>query len=161
MNRSRLPLLLALMTLASAAFAHEGAKDGKRAETVSTQEKAFGREGDRRKLSRTIRVKMSDSMRFAPDTLQIKLGETIRFVVSNSGKLTHEMVLGTMEDLRQHAELMKRHPGMEHDEPYMIHVASGKTQTMVWQFTKTGEFHYGCLVPGHFEAGMVGKLIVK
>lgn len=161
MNRSGLPLLLALMALASAAFAHEGAKDGKRAETVSTQEKAFGREGDRRRLSRTIRVKMSDGMRFAPGTLQIKLGETIRFVVSNSGKLTHEMVLGTMDDLRQHAELMKRHPGMEHDEPYMIHVASGKTQTMVWQFTKTGEFHYGCLVPGHFEAGMVGKLIVK
>jgi uncharacterized cupredoxin-like copper-binding protein len=153
--------VLALMALASAGFAHEDAKEGKRAGPVPTEEKAFGREGDRRTLSRTIRVKMSDGMRFAPDTLPIKLGETIRFVVSNSGKLTHEMVLGTMEDLRQHADLMKRHPGMEHDEPYMIHVASGKTQTMVWQFTKAGEFHYGCLVPGHFEAGMMGKVVVK
>jgi uncharacterized cupredoxin-like copper-binding protein len=72
----------------------------------------------------------------------------------------HEMVLGTMEDLKEHAELMRKNPGMEHGDPYMAHVAPGKTETMVWQFTKPGEFHYGCLVPGHFEAGMVGNVHV-
>jgi uncharacterized cupredoxin-like copper-binding protein len=56
---------------------------------------------------------------------------------------------------------MRMHPGMEHDEPYMAHVAPGKTQRMVWQFTNPGEYYYGCLVPGHFEAGMVGKVIVR
>jgi uncharacterized cupredoxin-like copper-binding protein len=50
---------------------------------------------------------------------------------------------------------------MEHDEPYMAHVAPGKTDTIVWQFTRAGEFHFGCLVPGHFEAGMVGTITVK
>jgi uncharacterized cupredoxin-like copper-binding protein len=50
---------------------------------------------------------------------------------------------------------------MEHDEPNMLHVAPGKTGDMGWQFTKPGEFYYGCLEPGHFEAGMVGKILVK
>jgi uncharacterized cupredoxin-like copper-binding protein len=123
-------------------------------------ETAFGRKGDPKKVARTIDVDMSDAMRFAPAALTIKQGETIRFRVKNSGKVMHEMVLGTMEDLKAHAEMMRKHPGMAHDESSMVHVAPGKTQTLVWQFTKPGEFHYGCLVPGHFEAGMVGKLTV-
>jgi uncharacterized cupredoxin-like copper-binding protein len=72
----------------------------------------------------------------------------------------HEMVLGTLEDLKGHAELMKKYPHMEHEEDNMVHVAPGKTGILVWQFTKPGEFYYGCLIPGHFEAGMVGKLNV-
>ena len=128
---------------------------------VSTEEKAFGREGDPRKVTRTIKVDMSDRMRFSPDALKIKRGEVVRFEVKNSGKVMHEMVLGTIEELKQHAELMRKHPGMEHDEPYMAHVAPGKVERIVWQFTKPGEFHYGCLVPGHFEAGMVGKIVVR
>lgn len=64
-------------------------------------------------------------------------------------------------NLKEHAELMLEHPGMEHDEPYMAHVGPGKTERMVWQFTKPGEFYYGCLVPGHFEAGMIGKIVVS
>ena len=123
-------------------------------------ETAFGRKGDAKKVSRTIDVDMSDAMRFAPAELTIKQGETIRFRVKNSGKVMHEMVLGTMQDLKAHAEMMKKQPGMAHDESSMVHVAPGTTQTLVWQFTKAGEFHYGCLVPGHFEAGMVGKLTV-
>ncbi|MDW8468952.1 MAG: plastocyanin/azurin family copper-binding protein [Burkholderiales bacterium] len=73
----------------------------------------------------------------------------------------HEMVLGTLEELKAHAELMRKHPAMEHDEPWMAHVAPGKSATLHWQFTRAGEFHYGCLIPGHFEAGMVGRITVK
>jgi len=80
--------------------------------------------------------------------------------VKNSGKVMHEMVLGTKRDLAEHAELMKKYPNMEHEEDYMVHVAPGKTGEIVWQFTKAGEFHFGCLVPGHFEAGMVGRIHV-
>jgi uncharacterized cupredoxin-like copper-binding protein len=100
-------------------------------------------------------------MRFTPGAIEAKRGETIRFVVTNSGKVMHEMVLGTMQDLRAHAEQMKKHPGMEHDEPYMAHVAPGRTAEIVWQFTQPGEFHYGCLLPGHLEAGMVGRITVR
>jgi len=69
-------------------------------------------------------------------------------------------VLGTMANLEAHAELMKKHPGMEHDEPNMAHVAAKHEEALVWQFDKPGEFYYACLLPGHFEAGMVGKVIV-
>jgi uncharacterized cupredoxin-like copper-binding protein len=132
----------------------------KEAKAISTEETAFGREGDPKKASRTLNVDMNDKMRFTPSGLTVKQGETIRFRVKNSGQVMHEMVLGTMDDLKKHAGMMKKHPGMEHDEPHMAHVAPGKTETMTWQFSKAGEFYYGCLVPGHFEAGMIGKVKV-
>jgi len=160
-----LTAVMASMTLASAsAFAHgdKHAAEGKKgAKAISAEEKDFGREGDPQKATRTIRVDMSDKMRFTPASLSIKRGETVKFVVKNNGKVMHEMVLGTTKELKEHAEMMRKHPTMEHDEPYMAHVAPGKTETMVWQFTKAGEFQFGCLVPGHFEAGMVGKIAVK
>jgi uncharacterized cupredoxin-like copper-binding protein len=130
------------------------------ARVISTEETSFGREGDPKKAKRTVRVDMSDKMRFTPAELTVKQGETVRFRVKNSGQVMHEMVLGTLDDLKKHAEMMKKHPGMEHDEPYMAHVAPGKTGTMTWQFTKPGEFYYGCLVAGHFESGMIGKVRV-
>lgn len=147
----------------SAAFAHsppsKDAKAEKRA--ISTEEKPWGREGDPKKVTRTIKVDMNDKMRFVPGDLTVKLGEIVRFEVKNSGKVMHEMVIGTMAELKAHAELMRKHPGMEHDEPYMAHAAPGKTERIVWHFTKPGEFYYGCLVPGHFEAGMIGKIVVQ
>jgi len=153
-------LAAALIAFAQSALSHGDAKHDKAARPVSTEEKAFGREGDPKKISRTITVDMNDQMRFTPAELVIKQGETVRFHVKNSGQVMHEMVLGTMQDLKEHAQLMQKHPGMEHEEPYMAHVAPGKAETIVWQFTRPGEFHYGCLVPGHFEAGMIGRVRV-
>ncbi|MFN0191493.1 MAG: plastocyanin/azurin family copper-binding protein [Aestuariivirga sp.] len=152
----------ALAVLPLSAFPHGDAKhDKKAAKPISTEEKEFGREGDPKKASRTVRIDMSDKMRFTPASLTVKQGDTVKFVVKNSGKVMHEMVIGTIKELKEHAEMMRKHPTMEHDEPYMAHVPPGKTETMVWQFTKTGDFNFGCLVPGHFEAGMIGKVTVK
>ena len=146
----------------TAALAHgDKAHAPKAQRAISAEETAFGREGDPRKATRTIRVGMNDTMRFTPSTLEVRRGETVRFDVKNSGRLMHEMVLGTMKELQAHAELMKKHPGMEHDEPYMAHVAPGRTERIVWQFTRPGEFYYGCLVAGHFEAGMIGRIVVR
>jgi uncharacterized cupredoxin-like copper-binding protein len=144
----------------STAWAHSDPKKPVAKKTV-IEEKTFGREGDPKKITRTIQVDMTDAMRYSPTQITVTRGDTVRFVVKNSGKVMHEMVLGTMAELKQHSELMKKHPGMEHAESYMAHVQPGKTEQMVWQFTQTGEFYYGCLVPGHFEAGMVGKIIVN
>ena len=162
----RLLLILAAMTMlgSAAVYGHADAeKDAKTVERrpISTEEKAFGREGDPKKVTRTIKVDMSDTMRFNPARLSVKQGETVRFIVRNSGKTLHELVLGTLKELQEHAELMRKFPEMEHDEPYMAHVAPGKTERIVWQFTKAGEFYYGCLVPGHFESGMIGKVAVR
>ena len=122
---------------------------------------AFGQEGNPNKASRTIKVDMADSMRFTPADVTVKKGETVRFVVHNSGKVLHEMVLGTKQALAEHAELMKKFPNMEHADANMAHVKPSKTGEIVWQFTQSGEFQFACLQPGHFEAGMVGRIVVK
>lgn len=120
----------------------------------------FGVAGDPAKVSRTVLVTMSDAMRFQPAAIRVKRGETIKFVVRNDGKLVHEMVIGTLAGLKTHSEAMQKHPGMAHDEPYIAHVKSGKTQTFVWHFNRSGEFNFACLIPGHFEAGMKGDIVV-
>jgi uncharacterized cupredoxin-like copper-binding protein len=124
------------------------------------EEHPFGRAADPQRAARTIDVDMSDAMRFTPAEITVRRGEIVRFRVKNSGKLLHEMVLGRKKDLERHAELMKKHPGMEHDEPHMVHVDPGKSGEIGWQFTKSGEFLYGCLIPGHFDSGMKGRIIV-
>ena len=154
-----LTAMLLISALAAPVLAHESRKDA-RPKPISTEEHPWGRQGDPRKATRTIAVDMADTMRFTPSRLKVKSGETVRFVVSNSGKVTHEMVLGTEEELRKHADLMKKHPGMEHDEPYMAHVAPGKKEEIAWTFTRPGTFMYGCLIPGHWEAGMKGRIDV-
>ena len=122
---------------------------------------APGQPGDPKKVSRTINVEMTDTMRFNPSSIKVKRGETIRFVAKNTGKIKHEMVLGTTKELKEHAEMMRKMPGMEHDDANQVTVEPGKTGEFVWQFTKAGTFDFACLEPGHFEAGMVGKVIVE
>lgn len=122
---------------------------------------AFGRAGDPAKVTRAIRVDMSDDMRFSPAVITVRRGETVRLDVVNKGQVLHELVLGTADELRAHAEAMRKSPGMEHDAPQMVHVKPGRQGEVVWQFTEAGEFDFACLLPGHFEAGMVGKVVVR
>lgn len=153
----------AVLATAAPACAHGDALHaGRRTYDASKVEQtAFGREGDPKKVVRTIRLDMADTMRFTPSHVTIVRGQTVRFVVHNSGKVLHEMVLGTAAALAEHAELMKKFPEMEHDDPNMAHVKPGATGQVVWQFNQPGEFRFACLVPGHFEAGMVGKITVR
>lgn len=121
----------------------------------------FGKPGDPSKASRAVAIDMTDAMRFVPGSISVKKGETIRFVVKNSGQLKHEMVLGTAKELREHAELMKKFPEMEHEEPNQLSLDSGKAGELVWQFTRAGTFDFACLQPGHFDSGMHGKVTVR
>ena len=163
MNRTLSALIgVAFIATSFHALAHGTDEHSKSAKTksVAVEEKSFGRAGDPKKVSRTIAVSMTDQFRYEPAEIRVKAGETVKLVVANKGMTLHEIVLGTMEELKQHADLMKKNPGMEHDEPHMAHVKAGGKEDLVWQFTKPGEFYYACLIPGHFEAGMVGKVIV-
>ena len=158
MTRSLLFLFLAYSALAAAHG--EKAHTAPKIDYSKAEEHPFGRAADPARAARTVRVRMTDQMRFEPAEITVKRGEVVRFVPVNRGKVMHEMVLGTMDELKKHAEMMRKHPGMEHDEPHMAHVAPGKSGEVGWQFTKAGEFFYGCLIPGHFEAGMIGKVKV-
>lgn len=121
---------------------------------------AIGTPGNPDDVTRSIEVEMNDAMRFRPDHIRVRRGETIRFVVRNIGHLRHEMVLDTMEELREHAALMRKSPGMKHTEPNAVSVPPGKTGELVWRFTRAGTVPFACLEPGHFEAGMVGEVRV-
>jgi uncharacterized cupredoxin-like copper-binding protein len=127
---------------------------------ISTEQHAFGMEGNPKMANRTISISMDDSMHYSQSEIRVKQGETVTFVISNKGKLLHELVIGTGEELQKHAELMRKNPTMEHEEPYMAHVKPGSTEKMTWKFSKAGTFLYGCLVAGHFEAGMKGRIVV-
>lgn len=153
--------LLALVAGAAPAAAHgDAAHAGKAAAPVRKEQKPWGIAGDAKDAKRTVRIAMLDTMRFTPDVVHVKLGETVRLVHRNRGKVMHEFVLGTKQELDEHAALMLKFPDMEHDEPYMAHVAPGKTGEIVWQFNRPGTFEFACLIPGHYQAGMVGRVIV-
>ena len=153
---------LALAFACTAASAHGDKTAAHRAfDPATAEETAFGRAGNPANVGRTIKVSMSDAMRFTPAVIKVKTGQTVKFAISNGGKALHEMVIGTTEELKAHAELMRKFPEMEHSAAHMAHVKPSQSGEIVWQFTKPGEYSFACLIPGHFEAGMVGKVVVQ
>ncbi|MBD3849170.1 cupredoxin family protein [Bosea sp. SSUT16] len=127
-------------------------------------ETAYGTPGDPKKPARPVQVVMSEKdgkMSFIPDRIEIRRGEQVRFQLRNNGELDHEIVLATLEENLKHAVEMQKNPDMEHDDPNAKRLAPKKTGEIVWAFTKAGEFDFSCLIPGHREAGMTGKIIVK
>ena len=137
--------------------------------------------------TRTVNIEMTD-LAFSPKTLEVKAGETVRFVLINKGQLLHEFNLG---DAAMHAEHQKEmlkmqqsgamtttgmdHAGMDHgamgqgsmpmagmthDDPNSVLVEPGKTAELTWTFSGTRDLEFACNVPGHYQAGMVGTLKV-
>jgi len=152
-------LIGAALLATSPAWAHGEKAHGPH--SVVKEQKDWGIAGDAKDVSRTITLRMTDNMRFTPDSIEVKQGETVRLRVRNAGKILHELVIGTPAELVAHAEMMLKHPGMEHDEPYMTHVDPGKTGEIVWTFNRAGEFEFACLIAGHFQAGMKGTIRVR
>ncbi len=161
MNKFTTALAAVLIASASTlAFSHGDEAHAQKAGPVKKEQKEWGIAGDAKAVTRTITVGMSDNMRFSPGKIDVRQGETIRFVIKNSGQVMHEMVIGTKKENDEHAALMLKFPGMEHDAPYMAHVAPGKTGEIIWTFNKPGSFDFACLIAGHYQAGMVGKITV-
>jgi len=160
MKRIHTLLAAALIGASLGAAAHEGEDHGQKAGPVRIEQKAWGIAGDAQAVRRTIEIRMSDTMRFSPDRIDVKQGETVRFVVRNTGQVLHELVIGTRKELDEHAALMMKFPAMEHDEPYMTHVKPGARGEVIWTFNRPGTFDFACLIAGHYQAGMVGKVRV-
>ncbi|MDO9096213.1 MAG: cupredoxin family protein [Rubrivivax sp.] len=153
-------LAAALVAISASAMAHGDQDHAKKAGPVKKEQKDWGIAGDGKSAKRTIEIGMGDNMRFTPERIEVRQGETVKFVVRNAGKTMHEFVIGTKAENDKHAELMVKFPNMEHDEPYMAHVAPGKTGEIVWTFNRPGDFDFACLIAGHYQAGMVGKIKV-
>lgn len=148
--------------LAQRAQAHSAqGHSAKKPADLQPQQKPWGIAGDPKRVVRTIEIRMDDAMRFTPERIEVQEGHTLRLRIRNTGKLMHELVIGTRQELDEHAALMKRFPTMAHDEPYMAHVDPGRSGEIVWHFNRAGEFEFACLIPGHYDAGMKGKIIVR
>ena len=162
MNIRHILIAVGLLAVGVPALAHGGAEhSAAHAGAVKKEQKAWGIAGEAKSVGRSITVRMSDAMRFTPDRIEVRQGETIRFVHHNDGKVMHEFVLGTQAALDEHAAMMEKFPDMEHDEPYMAHVPPGSTVEMVWTFNRPGRFGFACLIPGHYQAGMKGTVVVR
>jgi uncharacterized cupredoxin-like copper-binding protein len=157
--------LAAAMSVSIAAFAAPAsAGPGAKGHSHSHETFSAGEPGNPKKPARIIQVTMREGdgkMTFHPDRLELKRGEQVRFMIQNSGLLDHEFILATTDENLKHAEEMKKNPEMEHDDPNAKRVAPGKSSQIVWKFTKAGQFEFGCLIPGHREAGMTGTIVVK
>ncbi len=153
--------LLAAPALLPATVRAHGDSHASGPREVVREQKPWGIAAAPTEATRTIQIHMDDKMRFTPTHLNVREGETVRLRIANRGKLLHELVIGTREELQAHAELMKKHPGMEHDEPYMAHVNAGKRGEITWTFNRPGDFEFACLIAGHFEAGMRGTIRVN
>ena len=159
-------MVCASFSIGGQVLAHDekpGAKAGaaKGHAAMHREQQAWGIAGDAKAARRTVEVIMLDTMRFTPEKIEVRQGETVRFVVKNAGKQMHEMVIGTKQVLDEHAAMMLKFPKMEHDEPYMAHVAAGKSADLVWHFNRAGDFDFACLIAGHFQAGMRGSIKVS
>jgi uncharacterized cupredoxin-like copper-binding protein len=158
-----LPLILAAAALTQTPASMAWADPGHHGHDHES-ETAYGRPGDPAKGGRVIQVVMKETdsgMAFAPNRLVFRQGEQVQFVLRNGGELEHELVIGTVEANREHAEAMAAHPDMEHEDPNAKRLGPKTSGVLRWQFTQAGTFEYACLIPGHREAGMVGTVVVE
>jgi uncharacterized cupredoxin-like copper-binding protein len=117
---------------------------------------SFGSPGKEAEATRTVEVTATD-MKFIPATLEVKQGETIRFVVKNMGQVQHEFSIGDKAAQRAHERMMKKTPDMKHtDDPTAVTLQPGETKTLVWKFDKTPPtpLEFACHELGHYDAGM-------
>ncbi len=140
------------LAISAQVYAHEG------------EHFSAGEPGNPKKPFRVVQVSMHEgngTMSFSPAVLQIKRGEQIKFVITNGGVLAHEFILANEKDNLKHAALMQKFPDMEHDDPNGKTLQPNAKSEILWRFSKRGTFEYACLIPGHREAGMIGKITVK
>ena len=125
---------------------------------------AAGEPGDPKGAHRVVAIVMSEgpgTMAYSPDRIEVRKGEQIKFVLKNAGELPHEFVLDTVESNARHKAEMEKSPDMEHRDPNARRLEPRTSSEMLWRFTKPGTYEYACLIPGHYEAGMKGVVVVK
>ena len=165
MIKKLIPVAVLAVVSSAAAFAHgPSAHHGQSGQQGSSEGLAYGQPGDPQQQARLIVVTMKEAdgkMLFEPSRIEVQKGEQIRFRLENVGVLDHEFLLGTQQEIEEHAEMMKAMPDMKHDDPNSKQVAPRASGDLVWRFTNAGEFDFACLIPGHREAGMTGKILVR
>ena len=125
---------------------------------------AAGEPGDPGKPFRVVEVVMTDgpgTMAYKPDRIEVRRGEQIKLRLRNTGMVDHEFLIDSFENNAKHKKEMEKNPEMEHDEPNGARLKPDATAEILWRFTKAGTFEFACLIPGHYETGMKGTIVVK
>jgi uncharacterized cupredoxin-like copper-binding protein len=123
-------------------------------------DEVMGEPADASEATRTIAVEAFD-MAFDPEAISVELGEVVTFEVTNTGEAVHEFFLGDSAMQQEHAdEMADMDSDMAHDEPYSIQLQPGETKQLTWRFAETGEVEFACHEPGHYQAGMHGRISV-
>lgn len=161
MKKSLSVLMLSVLPALAMAAGEHGGHQGHDMAAMQQNMHGVGRPGTAAEVSRTIEVVMSDDMRFSPAHIEVNAGDTVRFFVKNKGKLAHELVIGNLASLQEHADMMRQMPNMQHAEPNMISLQPGQMGGLIWTFDQAGTVDFACLIPGHMEAGMTGRVSVK
>ena len=117
-----------------------------------------GKPGNPENVSRTIELQMTFK-HFKPSRINVKKGETIKFVLKNVSEKKHEIMIGTMEELKEHAKAMRKNPDWVHVDPNQVAVEAGNTRELIWQFTEAGTIPFACPRHGHFRS-MRGEIKV-
>jgi uncharacterized cupredoxin-like copper-binding protein len=153
-------LVLACLFVPRPAASHDANEHGSHA----AKSFAAGEPGTPDEAYRAIEIVMNDAsgeMAFSPNMLEVQRGEQVRFVLQNAGNVDHEFLIDTVENNARHKAAMAKNPEMQHAEPNGRRLAPGTTSELIWRFTKPGSFEIACLIPGHYEAGMRGVVVVR
>ncbi len=119
----------------------------------------IGQPGVLEDVTHTIGIEIHDNY-FSPSEINVKKGETIRFVVRNMGRMKHKMVIDTIKNLKEHAKMMRQDADAIPGGTNQVILSPTETKELVWQFTHAGVVDFACPFPGHFK-GMRGKIIVE
>ena len=143
----------------------------------------IGEKGDPSKVDRTIIIKMYDNY-YEPNIIKVKKGETIKFVVQNLGEMVHEYNIATKEmhikhqpemqklvdhgillvdkiDMKKMKTMSKKDHSLSHSHSNSVMIEPKKTGEIIWKFSKSLTLEMACNIPGHYETGMVGQIIIK
>ena len=154
---------IAMAVFLSIASSHVAADqmDHSHHQVAAPEQQPWGIAGDAAAVSRSIEISMDDNMRFSPELIEVQQGETIRFVLPNKGAVQHEFVLGEKAGLDKYANMVLQGMGMQHGQTGMSHVAPGQAGEVLWTFNRAGTFDFACLIAGHYQSGMIGKIKVN
>ena len=123
---------------------------------------SWGEPADGLDADRVIEIEANDDFSFEPDPVDVGVGETVTFRVTNTGKLPHDFTRGGEATQDEHEqEMADMADGPEHGEANTMAVEAGETEEMTWTFDREGTVIAGCHVPGHYAAGMRAEIVVS
>ncbi len=154
------PLLSAFVMLSVAsygahpAFAHDDAEH-KHEGAAHGATDTDGTPGKPADVKRTVRIEATDNA-FNVKQIQVRAGETIKFIISNAGYATHEFAIASRKENEEHREMMRQMPNMVHHDPNVITIEPGETKELLWKFGKDRNVEFSCNIRNHAEQGMHG-----